>query len=83
MWRRNFNNETEKSEQTVFAQFSVSLLRFLNYVSCEGFQRLQHILDHAELLFLRISIADIHDKVIINFKDAAQKKQTVLIALFL
>ena len=39
---RNLNNDTKKSEPTVFAQISVSILRFVYYVCCEAFQGSQH-----------------------------------------
>ena len=42
MLQRNLNTETQKSEQTLFAQISVSILRFFNHVCCKVFQGLQH-----------------------------------------
>ena len=52
---RNLNIETVKSEQTVFAQISLSVLRFcFTLCAVKRFNDYNIKLDHAELLSLRI-----------------------------
>ena len=43
MQRGNLNIKTEKSEQTVFAQISLSQYEdFFDHMRCEAFQEIQH-----------------------------------------
>ena len=47
---RTLNIETEKSEQTVFAQISLSVLRFFTVCAMKHLKDCYTKLDHAELL---------------------------------